>query len=123
MTSHGDWNEQFTFSDFKRAGDLVFFSAQVGLDESGNTPTDPAEQYRLAFESLAAILNNAGCTPENLVDLTSFHINYPENMDKFAAAKAAFQGEARPTWTAVGVERLGKPQARVYIKAIAYAPL
>lgn len=44
MASHGDWAEQYKYSDFKRAGDLIFFSGQVGLDAAGNAPTDPAEQ-------------------------------------------------------------------------------
>ena len=122
MASHGDWAEQFKYSDFKRAGDLIYFSGQVGLDEAGNAPTDPAEQYRLAFGSLATVLDSAGCTPEHLVDLMSYHTSYPENMKEFMAAKAAFQGDARPTWTAVGVEKLGTAETLVEIKAIAHAP-
>lgn len=122
MASHGDWAEQFKYSDFKKAGDLVFFSGQVGLDEKGNAPDDPAEQYRLAFESLARVLSDAECTPDDLVDLMSYHTSYPEHVDEFIAAKAAFQGDARPTWTAVGVEKLGMPGTLVEIKAIAQTP-
>ena len=122
MASHGDWAEQFKYSDFKQAGDLVYFSGQVGLDESGNSPTDPAEQYRLAFEALAAILHQAGCSPEDLVDLMSYHTSYPEHMEEFMAAKATFQGAGRPTWTAVGVEKLGMPETLVELKAIAHKP-
>lgn len=122
MAAHGDWTEQFKYSDFKRAGDLVFFSGQVGLDEAGNAPTDPAEQYRLAFDALAAVLSAAGCTRDDLVDLTSYHTSYPQHVEEFMAAKAAFQGEARPTWTAVGVEKLAMPGTLVEIKAIAQAP-
>lgn len=122
MASHGDWSEQFKYSNFKRAGDLIYCSGQVGLDEAGNAPTDPAEQYRLAFDALAAVLSTAGCTPDNLVDLMSYHTSYPEHMAEFMAAKATFQGEARPTWTAVGVEKLGMPDTLVEIKAIAQSP-
>lgn len=123
MASHGDWAEQFKYSDHIRAGDLVFFSGQVGLDETGNSPTDPEVQYRLAFESLARLLAEAGCTPEDLVDLMSYHTEYPEHMDQFMAAKAEFQGAARPAWTAVGVAKLGLPETLVEIKATAYKPL
>ena len=120
MASHGDWAEQFKYSDHIRAGDMVFFSGQVGLDESGQSPTDPAEQYRLAFEALARALDDAGCTPEDLVDLMTYHTDYPEHMEKFMAAKAAFQGDGRPAWTAVGVAKLGLPETLVEIKATAY---
>ncbi len=122
MASDGNWSEQYKYSDYKRAGDLVFFSGQVGQDESGKTPTDPAEQYRLTFEALAKVLKDAGCTPEDLVDLMSYHTSYPEHMAEFMAAKATFQGEARPTWTAVGVDKLGTPETLVEIKAIAHKP-
>lgn len=121
MASHGNWAEQFKYSDFKEAGGLVYFSGQVGLDEAGNPPSDPVEQYRLAFEALARVLDEAGCTPDDLVDLMSYHTGYPEHIDEFMAAKAAFQGAARPTWTAVGVEKLGMPGTLVEIKAIALA--
>lgn len=123
MASHGDWAERYRYSDHIRAGDLVFVSGQVGLDEAGNAPTDPAEQYRLAFESLARVLDDAGCTPGDLVDLMTYHTAYPEHMEQFMAAKAAFQGDGRPAWTAVGVAMLGTPETLVELKATAYKPL
>ena len=122
MASNGDWSELYKYSNYKRAGDLVFFSGQVGLDESGQPPTDPAEQYRLAFEALASMLKDAGCAPTDLVDLMTYHTSYPEHMEQFMAAKASFQGEGRPAWTAVGVEKLGMPGSLVELKATAYAP-
>lgn len=122
MASHGDWTERFKYSNHIRAGDLVFVSGQVGLDESGNSPVDPAEQYRLAFASLARVLADAGCTPADLVDLTTYHTGYPDHIEEFMAAKAAFQGESRPCWTAVGVAKLAMPRTLVEIKATAYKP-
>lgn len=122
MASVEDWNELYKYSAAVRAGDLVFFSGQVGLDETGNSPTDPATQYRLAFESLHRIIVEAGCTPADVVDLMTYHTNYPEHMDEFMAAKDKFQGDARPAWTAVGVAKLGLPETLVEIKATAYSP-
>lgn len=121
MASHGDWSERFRYSDALRAGDLVFCSGQVGFDERGVAPSDPAQQYRLAFSALRGVLAEVGCTPEDVVDLTSFHVDYPQHMAEFIAAKAEFHGAARPAWTAVGVERLGTPETLVEVKAIAHA--
>lgn len=121
-TPEQDWLEQYQFSEFVRAGDLVFVSGQVGHDEAGQPPTDPTAQYRLAFANLARVLADAGLTAADIVDLTTFHTSHPENMAEFVAAKAEFQGPARPAWTAVGVERLGMPGTLVEIKAIAHAP-
>lgn len=122
MATHDDWTERFKYSNHIRAGDLVFISGQVGLDESGSCPADPAEQYRLAFESLGRVLADAGCTPEDLVDLMTFHTGYPDHIEEFMAAKAAFQGEGRPAWTAVGVATLAMPETLVEIKATAHKP-
>ncbi|WP_024794356.1 RidA family protein [Tomitella biformata] len=117
-----NWLEQYQFAEFTRAGDLVFLSGQVGHDEQGNPPEDPIAQYQLAFQSLSRVLRQAGLTPADIVDLTTFHTSYPQHMAEFVAVKAEFQGPARPAWTAVGVERLGMPGTLVEIKAIASAP-
>lgn len=122
MASFGDWSEQFKYSDIIRSGDLLFLSGQVGLDESGASPADPAEQYRLAFESIARLLAREGASAADVVDIMSYHTSYPDHMDKFMAAKADFQGDARPAWTAVGVARLGMPDTLVEIKVTARAP-
>lgn len=121
MANHDDWTESFKYSDFVRAGDLIFLSGQVGVDATGQSPVDPAEQYRLAFESIGRVLESAGCRPEHVVDMMSYHTNYPEHMAEFIAAKAAFQGDARPAWTAVGVAKLGMPETLVEIKVTAHA--
>lgn len=47
--------------------------------------------------------------------------SYPQHMEEFMAAKATFQGDARPAWNAGGVERLDLPGTLVEIKAIARA--
>lgn len=121
-TAQTDWAEQLQFSEFVRAGDLVFVSGQVGMDGDGTPPADPAAQYKLAFGALADVLAKAGLTPVDIVDLTTFHTSYPEHMGEFLAAKAEFQGAARPAWTAIGVASLGTPGTLVEIKAVAYAP-
>lgn len=122
MASHGNWAELYKYSDTLHIDGLVFCSGQVGLDENGQAPADPDTQYALAFSSLRRILAETGCRPEDVVDLTSFHTHYPENMKEFMAAKAQFQGAGRPAWTAVGVAALGTPETLVEIKAIAKAP-
>lgn len=119
VAEHENWDEIMKFSQALRAGELVFCSGQVGIDADGTTPTDPARQYALAFDSLRAVLADVGAAPEDVVDLTSFHIDYPQHMQEFIAAKAAFHGDARPAWTAIGVAKLGTPGALVEVKAIA----
>lgn len=122
MSSGKDMADQYGYSDAVRSGDLVFCSGQVGLDEDGKPPLDPEQQFRRAFAAVARVLAEAGCQPADVVDLTSFHTRYPENMTAFMAAKAAFQQGSKPAWTAVGVAALGMPDTLVELKAIARIP-
>ncbi len=87
-----------------RSGDLLFVSGQVGSREDGSAEPDFAKQVQLAFDNLTAVLNAAGCTFEDIVDVTSFHTDPASQFDVIMAAKArAFPQKPHPNWTAVGV--------------------
>ena len=116
-----DYAANYGFSVSRRAGQLIFFSGQVGTGPTGEVPSNPAEQYSLAFEALRLALSTEGCIPADLVELLTFHVDYPQHMEDFVAAKAKFLGNARPTWTAIGVANLGAPGTLVEIKAVALA--
>lgn len=109
----------YGFSLAVRSGDLLFCSGQVGTEADGSTPTDPARQFELVFSGLGQVLASHGLSPVDIVDLTSFHVGYPSNMEAFAIAKARFLAGALPAWTAVGVTALGHPDTLVEVKAIA----
>ena len=112
----------YGFSLAVRSGDLLFCSGQVGSEADGSTPADPIRQFELAFASLGKVLASHGLGAADIVDLTSFHVGYPANMEAFAIAKAGFLAGALPAWTAVGVAALGHPDSLVEIKAIARFP-
>ncbi len=65
---------------------------------------DFERQVRLAFANLEATLAAAGCTFDDIVDVTTFHTD-PEN--QFPAImkvkQEIFGAPPYPTWTAVGV--------------------
>ncbi|CAM3184357.1 RidA family protein [Prescottella defluvii] len=119
MSSGTDWEEEYGYSDAVLSGDLLFCSGQVGLGPDGTPPADPERQYELAFATLGALLAKHGASPLDLVEWTSYHVDYPHHMSEFMAAKARFQGAARPAWTAIGVAALGQRGILVEIKAIA----
>lgn len=56
-----------------RSGDLLFISGQVGSHTDGTPEPDFQKQVRLAFENLKATLTAAGCTFDDIVDVTTFH--------------------------------------------------
>ncbi|BDC70553.1 RidA family protein [Prescottella equi] len=114
-----NWEEEYGYSNAVRSGDLLFCSGQVGLEADGSAPADPTRQYDLAFETIGKLLAEHGAAPADLVELISFHVDFPQHMTEFMAAKARFQNGARPAWTAVGVAALGMPGVLVEVKATA----
>ncbi|MFP3519966.1 Rid family hydrolase, partial [Pseudomonas sp. SIMBA_077] len=64
--------ERNRYSPAVRAGGLLFVSGQVGSREDGTPEPDLQEQVRLAFRNLNAILHAAGCTFDDVVDVTVF---------------------------------------------------
>lgn len=102
-----------------RSGDFLFCSGQIGVEEDGTVPTDPARQFELAFDGIRKVLAAHGCTPADVIDMNSFHVNYPQHMDAFAVAKKAFLGDNLPAWTAIGVAAVGYPETLVEVKVTA----
>lgn len=109
------------FAQATRVGDTIWMSGQVGLDATLN-PGDGAEaQARLAFENLRAVLDAAGATMADIVELTTFHTDLRADMAGFAAVKDEFLPDRYPSWTAVGVSQLALPELLVEIRAVAVA--
>lgn len=111
--------EALGFSQAVRSGDLLFCSGQIGQEENGDIPRDPVRQFRLVFEAIGAVLAANELTSTDIVDMNSFHVDYPEHLEEFVTEKARFLGSSRPTWTAVGVASLGYPEILVEVKVIA----
>ena len=87
-----------------RAGDLLFVSGQVGSRSDGTPEPEFKQQLRQAFDNLVAVLQAAGCTFDDVIDVTTFHTDPETQFDDVMAAKARVFPEAPfPTWTAVGV--------------------
>lgn len=104
-----------------RAGDLLFVSGQVGARADGSPEPVFAEQVRLAFVNLKAVLAAAGLSFDDVVDVTSFHTDPANQLETMLAVRAEEIGEAPyPTWTAIGVTWLAGFDFE--IKAIARIP-
>jgi enamine deaminase RidA (YjgF/YER057c/UK114 family) len=90
-----------------RSGDLLFVSGQVGSRTDGSPEPAFDRQVQLAFDNLAAVLKAAGCTFDDIVDVTSFHTDPATQFDAVNAVRLRAFGEPPyPNWTAVGVNWL-----------------
>ncbi len=90
-----------------RSGDLLFISGQVGAREDGSPEPDFGQQVELAFNNLQAVLEAAGGTFEDIIDVTTFHTDPEQQFDAVLAVKdKIFAQTPYPNWTAVGVNWL-----------------
>ena len=95
------------YSAAVRAGGLLFVSGQVGSREDGTPEPDFPAQVRRAFDNLAAVLKAAGCTMDDVVDVTTFHTDPAGQWPAIDPVRlAAFGPPPYPSWTAVGVNWL-----------------
>ncbi len=90
-----------------QSGDLLFVSGQVGSRPDGSPEPDFKAQVELAFDNLKSVLEAAGCTLDDIVDVTTFHTDPEQQFEIIMAVKnAVFDAEPYPNWTAVGVNWL-----------------
>ena len=96
--------EKHRYSAAIRSGDLLFVSGQVGSREDGSAEPDFAKQVQLAFDRLNAVLKAAGCSFDDVVDVTTFHTNPEAQFETVMAVRdKAIGAPPYPNWTAVGV--------------------
>jgi len=99
--------EVHRYSAAIRSGDLLFVSGQVGSREDGSPEPVFENQVRRAFANLRGVLAAAGCTLDDVVDVTTFHTDPEKQVKTVMAVRSAEIGDAPyPNWTAVGVNWL-----------------
>ena len=107
-------------------GRQVFVAGQVGWDPQGVWTTDDfAEQTRLAFQNIAAVLHAAGAKPEHITRMTWYVTSKREYLDAGRAVGAAFReiiGHFDIAMTAVQVTALMEDRAKVEIEVTAVIP-
>ena len=109
------------YSPAIQSGDLLFVSGMVGAREDGSPEPDRMTQIQLAFDNLEGVLKAAGCTFDDVVDVTMFLVDPEESAGlMIEAMRRAFASEPKPNATAVGVNWLAGFQFE--IKVIARIP-
>ena len=113
--------ERNRYSPAVRANGFLFVSGQVGSREDGSPEPDLQAQVRRAFDNLDAVLQAAGCSFDDVVDVTVFMVDPEANFETIWKEVPAYWGDApHPSLTAVGVTWLYGFQFE--IKVIAKLP-
>ncbi len=122
------------FPHAKRVGDLLFLSGigprrrgskeipGVTLDSAGNVVSyDIETQCRAVFENVRIVLEDAGATWQDIVDVTVFLTNMKEDFPTYNRVYAEYfagPGKPNPTRTTIEVGALPTPIA-IELKVIA----
>jgi enamine deaminase RidA (YjgF/YER057c/UK114 family) len=111
---------QNRYSPAVRANGLLFVSGQVGSREDGSPEPDLAGQVRLAFKNLSAVLAAAGCSFEDVLDVTVFVVDPETNLPIIWPVLQECWGTAPyPTLTGVGATWLYGFQFEIKVIAAA----
>ncbi|MFF7056640.1 RidA family protein [Achromobacter spanius] len=96
--------ERDRYSPAIRSNGFLFVSGQVGSREDGSPEPDLQAHVRRAFDNLNAILKAAGCTFDDVVDVTVFMVDPASKFEQIWQVVPEYWGVAPyPSLTAVGV--------------------
>jgi len=96
--------EKNRYSPAVRSNGFLFVSGQVGSREDGSPEPELETQVRRAFTNLNAILEAAGCTFDDVVDVTVFIVDPEKNFETIWGIVPEYWGVApHPTLTGIGV--------------------
>jgi enamine deaminase RidA (YjgF/YER057c/UK114 family) len=113
--------DAYHFAPATRVGDTIWVSGQVGIDAQMKPGDGMEAQARLAFENLKSVLEAAGATLADVVELVTFHTDLRGDMPAFSPVKDAYFPDRFPSWTAVGTPQLASPAFLVEVRAVAVA--
>ena len=114
--------ERIHYAPAVKVGRTIYVSGQIGRDAQMRIVEGSEAQIVQAFENLKRVLEAAGATMDDIVDLTTFHTDMRE-LGLFMQVKDRYLTRDYPAWTAVGVSALGGvPGLIIEIKAVAVLP-
>jgi len=112
--------EKIGYAPALKVGNTVYVSGQIGRDLSMQLVEGCEAQMVQAFDNLRLVLEAAGASLADVVDLTSFHTDMRDLPLFMQVRNRYFRSHPLPAWTAVGAHMLGgAPGCIVEIKAIA----
>ncbi|WP_268800667.1 RidA family protein [Pseudomonas huanghezhanensis] len=111
--------EQAGYAPAVKVGDTLYCAGQVGRTADLTVIEDPEEQFLAAWNNLRQVLAAGGCTFEDVVDMTTYHVDMHRHMPVFRRVKDEVFPRGACAWTCIGVSDLARPGLLVEIKCIA----
>ena len=106
------------YTDAVRAGNLLFISGCVPVDERGGLVggDDVVAQARQVFHNVGAVLAAAGAGVADVVKVPVFLLDIGDR------SRQEVFGDARPASTLIEISRLAVPGAKLEVEAVALLP-
>ncbi|MFM0348201.1 MULTISPECIES: RidA family protein [Paraburkholderia] len=114
--------ERAGYAPAVKVGATVFCAGQVGRTRELEVIHDPEAQFLACWDNLKVLLDAAGCTFEDVVEMTTYHVQMSVHMSVFREVKNRVFPRGTCTWTAIGVSELAHPGLLVEIKCVAIQP-
>ena len=114
--------KKYGYSPAVRAGNFLYVAGQIGLNPDGSMPANDEGQIVNAFDRLKIVMEEAGASLDDIVELVSYHVGLQNHLGKFVEIKSRYIREPYPTWTILEIAGLARPGLIIEIKAVAYAP-
>lgn len=111
------FQDQLGYSDAVVAGDIIYLSGIVVGLAPGETELGPA--FERVYRRIGRILERAGSSYADIVDVTSYHTDIVPQVEAMSAVQRRLLGTPPPAWTAVGVTRLLPDGGITEIKIVA----
>jgi enamine deaminase RidA (YjgF/YER057c/UK114 family) len=100
---------------------LVFCSGQLGIAADGTIPEGVRDQADLCFANIAAILDEAGMTLNDIVRVNAY-VTDRAHMKGYMDSRDAHVGAPPPASTLMIVSGFTLPEFKVEIEVVAAAP-
>jgi enamine deaminase RidA (YjgF/YER057c/UK114 family) len=111
------FQEAWGYCESIKTGDTIYLSGVVAGTLAGET--DFNRSYNQAFERIGVILQKAGSSWDDVIDITSFHTDLGAQMPAIVAVKNKYVKPPFPAWTAIQVTRLIPDNGITEIKIVA----
>ncbi len=94
---------------------LIFVSGRGPHDHAADMET----QMRQTFESIGKVLEAAGASMKDIVNMRAYFVNITRDLPAFRKVRKEFLSKPYPSATAVGVTALAVPDLQIEIEAVA----
>ena len=111
--------ERAGYAPAVNVGDTLYCAGQVGRTADLEVIRDPEQQFISAWDNLERVLAAGGCRFEDVVDMTTYHVEMSKHMPVFREVKNRVFPKGLCAWTCIGVSELAHPGLLVEIKCVA----